>query len=114
MAVAATTASRAETTPIVEAIVGTEDPGMRARTSATFTASPPRAGVKELIATPAAYAPAIPSSGTRLSGYAARSTLRHPAERKPKFARWNAIATRMSCGSTRARLSSAVPSVDKR
>ena len=41
---------------------------MRARTRATLTASPPRAGMNELTATPAAYAPAIPSKGTGRSG----------------------------------------------
>ena len=38
------------------ASVGTVEPGMRVRAIRTFASSPPRAGVKAFIATPAAYA----------------------------------------------------------
>jgi hypothetical protein len=65
---APTTTSKSVTTPIDDAIVGTDEPRILARTSAIFRRSPPRAGVKEFSATPAAYAPAIPSRGTGRSG----------------------------------------------
>ena len=49
-------ASATRTTVRDAASVGTVEPGMRVRAIRSFASSPPRAGVKAFIATPAAYA----------------------------------------------------------
>ena len=48
------TVSRISSTELEAAIVATELPGMRVRTSSTLAASPPRAGMTAFSATPAA------------------------------------------------------------
>ena len=59
--------STVSSTP-AETSVGTDEPGMRRRSSAIFSASPPRAGAKALSATPAAYAPPTVHAEMRFSG----------------------------------------------
>ncbi len=51
-------ASRRVRSSPADTSVGTDEPGMRSRSRAIFSASPPRAGAKALSATPATYAPA--------------------------------------------------------
>ena len=78
-------ASSAVSRTPAETIVGTDEPGMRNRRSAIFSASPPRAGAKALSATPPAYAHPTVQAEMRFPGYAAASTLRSANERSARL-----------------------------
>ena len=74
------------------ASVGTVEPTICVRAIRTFASSPPRAGMKAFIATPAAYAPATETTRTCRPGYAATRTPRQAKDRNASVPSWRTRA----------------------